>query len=123
MPITPTALAATANSMWSTSSCDQHGVFELFALGTGNYGRGQSHSLAGFSQANLEGMIRSLGTEPTEKTRLAPGASVIVYVWITVERREDLRAALGQRFSVKVGDYRKTWSCRPILCLCARTRS
>ena len=107
VPIAPTAFAADGKF---------HLVYELHVTNMGSsscllsaleiMGEGaRSHSLAGFSQANLEGMIRSLGTKPTEKTRLAPGASVIVYVWITVERREDLPAALGQHLSVKVGDY------------------
>jgi hypothetical protein len=72
-----------------------------------------SRVLASFSQANLEGMIRPegggkgphAGVTATERSRLAPGASAVVYVWITVSRREDLPTALRHRFSVKVGEY------------------
>jgi murein DD-endopeptidase MepM/ murein hydrolase activator NlpD len=68
-----------------------------------------SRPLASFSQAALESMIQPLGgVKPPEKSRLAPGASAIVYMWITVERREDLPAALRHRFSVKLGEYPQT---------------
>jgi murein DD-endopeptidase MepM/ murein hydrolase activator NlpD len=67
-----------------------------------------SPPLASFSQANLEGMIQQLGAKTPEKSRLAPGVSAVVYMWITVERHEDLPATLRHRLSVKLGDYPET---------------
>ncbi len=107
VPIAPTAFAADGKF---------HLVYELHVTNMGSWscallglevtGEGvRSHSLASFSQANLEGMMQPLGTKTVERSRLAPGASAVVYVWITVERREDLPTALQQRLSVKIGDY------------------
>jgi murein DD-endopeptidase len=107
VPIAPTAFAADGKF---------HLVYELHVTNMGSWscallglevaGEGVgSHLLASFSQANLEGMILQLGTKSAEKSRLAPGASAVVYVWITVARREDLPAVLRQRLSVKLGDY------------------
>jgi murein DD-endopeptidase len=110
VPAAPTAFAADGKfhlvyelhvTNMGSSSCVLSGL-EITGEAAG------SLSLASFSQANLEGMIRPLGTKTAEKSRLAPGASAVVYVWITVERREDLPAALRQRLSVKVGDYPET---------------
>jgi murein DD-endopeptidase len=107
VPIAPTAFAADGKF---------HLVYELHVTNMGSWscallglevmGEGVgSPSLASFSQANLEGMILQLGTKSAEKSRLAPGASAVVYVWITVARREDLPPVLRQRLNVKLGDY------------------
>jgi murein DD-endopeptidase len=107
VPMAPTAFAADGKfhlvyelrmTNMGSSSCSISNL-EITGAGAG------SRPLASFSQANLEGMMQPLGTKAEEKSRLAPGASAVVYVWITVERREDLPAALQQRLSVKVGDY------------------
>jgi murein DD-endopeptidase len=110
VPVPPTAFAADGKfhlvyelrvTNMGTWDCVLEGL-EVSAQDAG------SRSLASFSQANLEGMIRSLGVKAPEKSRLAPGASAVVYMWITLERREDVPAALRQRFSLKLGDYPQT---------------
>ncbi len=70
-----------------------------------------SRVLASFSQANLEGMIQPLGMKVPVKSQIAPGKSVVVYMWITLEgidRLEGVPATLRHRLSVKLGDYPQT---------------
>jgi len=67
-----------------------------------------SRSLASSSQANLDSMVHPLGMTPAENSRLAPGESAVVYVWITVDRREDVPRAISHHLSLKLGDYPQT---------------
>jgi murein DD-endopeptidase len=64
-----------------------------------------SPPVASFTQANLEGMIKPLGEKTSEKSRIAPGGSVVIYVWLSAERREDLPVALRHRLNVKLGTF------------------
>jgi len=64
--------------------------------------------LASYSQANLETMIQPLGVKVPVRSKMGPGTSVVIYVWVTLEgvsRLEDVPATLRHRLTVKLGDY------------------
>jgi Peptidase family M23 len=45
------------------------------------------------------------GQEVTEKWRIGRGLTAVVYVWVTVDKRDDVPAAIRHRISMKIGDY------------------
>jgi murein DD-endopeptidase len=68
-------------------------------------GDSSGKSLATFTDAELENMTVLPGQTVSERTKLGPGAIAVVYMWVTLDRPEDVPAALRQRLSMKVGDY------------------
>ena len=63
-------------------------------------------TLATFSGADLDGMFSHPGLPNAEKvSKLAPGEFGVVFLWVTLDKLEDVPAAITQRISVKIGDY------------------
>jgi murein DD-endopeptidase MepM/ murein hydrolase activator NlpD len=110
VPVPPTAFAADGKfhlvyELHVTNLAKWDCVLEGLKITAQDAG---SRSLASFSQADLESMVHPLGMTPAENSRLAPGESAVVYTWITVDRREDVPAALRHRFSLRLGGYPET---------------
>lgn len=61
-----------------------------------------SRVLASFTQADLQRVIER---RATEKSRIAPEASIVIYAWATVDRPEEAPTKLQNRLRVKIGDY------------------
>ncbi len=72
-------------------------------------GDNSSRSLASFSQADLNGMMRG---QAGEQTVLAAQQAGVIYVWVTFDRLQDAPARLSNRFKVKLGDYTETLEVR-----------
>ncbi|MEO8727346.1 MAG: M23 family metallopeptidase, partial [Acidobacteriaceae bacterium] len=62
-------------------------------------------SLASFTGADLEGMIDRPGLTVPEKSKLAAGTEAVVFLWVTVDRPQDVPAAIRHRVSAKIGSY------------------
>jgi murein DD-endopeptidase MepM/ murein hydrolase activator NlpD len=63
-------------------------------------------TLATFSGADLDGMFSHPGLPKPEKvSKLAPGEFGVVFLWVTLDKLEDIPAAIAERISVKIGDY------------------
>lgn len=63
-------------------------------------------TLATFSGAALDGMFSHPGLPAAEKvSKLAPGEFGAVFLWVTLDKLEDVPAAIAERISVKIGDY------------------
>jgi murein DD-endopeptidase MepM/ murein hydrolase activator NlpD len=63
-------------------------------------------TLATFSGADLDGMFIHPGLPNAEKvSKLAPGEFGAVFLWVTLDKLEDVPAAIAERISVKIGDY------------------
>ena len=63
-------------------------------------------TLATFSGADLDGMFSHPGLPNAEKvSKLAPGEFGVVFLWVTLDKLEDVPAAIAERISVKIGDY------------------
>jgi len=60
-------------------------------------------SLASYSGAKLEELLRNPGITTAEKEKLAPGTEAIVYLWITPDG--SVPKELEHKISVKLGDY------------------
>lgn len=69
-----------------------------------------SAPLASFSGATLEGMLARPGTSMLPKSKIEPGTNAVVFLWVTVDTKGDVPAALRHRISVKLGDYPETLS-------------
>jgi hypothetical protein len=61
--------------------------------------------LTRFAGADLESMVTRPGQTVSEVTKIGPGATAVVFMWITLDRPEDVPATLRHRVSMKVGDY------------------
>ena len=62
--------------------------------------------LAVFDAAYLNMMARQpAGPNTSQPTKLAPDRFAIVFVWVTLDRREDVPASITQRISMRVGTY------------------
>ncbi len=62
--------------------------------------------LASFSGAELQGLVtRPAQPGVTEKSKLGPGTFAIVYLWVTLDKREDVPAVIRHRVSLKVVEY------------------
>lgn len=63
-------------------------------------------SLATYSEADLEAMTSRPG-QPTAAphTKLAPGATAVIYLWLTLDPQQDDPEALRHKFSMRVGAY------------------
>lgn len=107
VPIAPTAFKAD-NKM--------HLVYELHVINMASWdctltrvevvaGDSAARLLATFTGAALEGMIQRPGFTSTEKSRLASGTEAVVFLWVTVDRAEDVPSVIRHRLSVKVGTY------------------
>jgi murein DD-endopeptidase MepM/ murein hydrolase activator NlpD len=63
-------------------------------------------TLATFSGTDLDGMIIHPGLPNAPKaSKLAPGEFGVVFLWVTLDKLEDVPAAIAERISVKIGDY------------------
>jgi murein DD-endopeptidase MepM/ murein hydrolase activator NlpD len=62
--------------------------------------------LATFDAAYLATIAAQPGNRnATEPAKLGPGSFAIIYVWVTLERREDVPASVAHRISLRVGTY------------------
>jgi murein DD-endopeptidase MepM/ murein hydrolase activator NlpD len=63
-------------------------------------------SLAAYSESDLEAMTSRPG-QPTASphTKLAAGASAVIYLWLTLDSQQDVPEALRHKISMKVGAY------------------
>jgi murein DD-endopeptidase MepM/ murein hydrolase activator NlpD len=68
-------------------------------------GDSSGKSLATLTGAELENMTVLSGQTASERTKIGPGAIAVVFMWVTLDRPENLPAALRHRLSMKVGDY------------------
>lgn len=66
---------------------------------------GNSGVLADFSEAALEGVIFRPGISTLPKSKLGPGTEGVVFMWVTVNRQQDVPRALQHRVTVRLGDY------------------
>lgn len=93
-----------------------HLVYELHIVNMGHSdcnltrievvaGDSSGKSLATFASAELENMTVLPGQTASERTKLGPGAIAVIYMWVTLDRPEDVPATLRHRVSMKVGDY------------------
>jgi murein DD-endopeptidase MepM/ murein hydrolase activator NlpD len=107
VPIGPTAFQA--DRKW-------HLVYELHVTNLGKWdclltrldvlaGDAGAKPIASSSGAELDGRIVRPGQDVTEKAKIGPGAFAIVYLWVTLDRREDVPAKITHRIAMKVGDY------------------
>jgi murein DD-endopeptidase MepM/ murein hydrolase activator NlpD len=62
-------------------------------------------SLANFSAADLAPLITHPGQTSADATKIGPGSFAVVFLWITVNSRDDVPQAISDRVSTKVGDY------------------
>lgn len=69
-----------------------------------------SRSLASYSGAGLEDMLARPGISALPKSKIEPGTNAVVFLWVTVDRKEDVPDAVRHRISVKLGDYPETVS-------------
>ncbi|MGB6485144.1 MAG: M23 family metallopeptidase [Candidatus Acidiferrales bacterium] len=106
VPIAPTAFKADGK---------MHLVYELHIVNMSPWdciltgieviAPGASNFLASFSGATLEGMLERPGITVLPKSKLSPGTNVVVFMWVTIDRKEDVPAAIQHRITVKLGDY------------------
>ncbi|MFZ3247001.1 MAG: M23 family metallopeptidase [Candidatus Acidiferrales bacterium] len=106
IPIAPTAFKADGK---------MHLVYELHIVNMGPWdctltdievvAAGSSNSLASFSGAALEGMLERPGVSTLPKSKIEPGTNAVVFMWVTVDRKEDVPAAIQHRITAKLGDY------------------
>jgi murein DD-endopeptidase MepM/ murein hydrolase activator NlpD len=68
-------------------------------------GDSSGKSLATFAGAELENITVLPGQTASERTKLSPGAIAVVFMWVTLDRPENVPATLRHRLSMKVGDY------------------
>lgn len=111
VPIAPTAFAADGK---------MHLVYELHIVNMSQWdcvltgvdvlAAHTSTSLASFSGAALEGMIARPGVTTLPKSKIEPGTEAVVFMWVTVDRKEDVPPALQHRITVKLGDYPESLS-------------
>lgn len=97
-----------ANGKW-------HLVYELHVANIGNVDCAltkievvtadpQHKALAAFTGADLEGIIVRPFAEGTSST-IPPAGFAVVYMWVTVDRREDVPSAFFHRILMKLADY------------------
>ena len=108
VPIAPTACKA--DGKW-------HLVYELHLnnMDRWNYkitkiealsGDASARSLVSYSGAGLDAVIRLPGQpNPPDKSKLAPGAMGVAYIWATVDTLDAVPTTLRQRLTVKLGTY------------------
>ena len=114
VPIDPTAFKA--NGKW-------HLVYELHVANFGKWdcqlmrvevltSDPPSKSIAIFADAALDAMMSHPGIdsagktlEAAKKTIIGPGTLAIVYMWVTLDKREDVPERIRHRIIMKIGDY------------------
>ena len=107
MPIAPTAFKADGKI---------HLVYELHLVNMGPWdctltrveavtGDSAARSLGAFSGAELEAMLLRPGIKGGEKAIMAPDTEAVVYLWLTVDRPEDVPKTIRHRLTAKIGDY------------------
>jgi murein DD-endopeptidase MepM/ murein hydrolase activator NlpD len=108
VPIAPTAFAA--GGKW-------HLVYELHVANVGSWDLKLTRleivpsapgekPLAVFDAAYLDTMAIQPGSRNApEPSKLGPGRLAVVYVWVTLDRREDVPSSLTHRIAVRVGSY------------------
>ena len=107
VPIAPTAFQADAK--W-------HLAYELHVTNLARWecaltrvevvAAGAAHkSLASFSGADLAAMMVHPGQTAPDTSRIAPGSFVVIFLWVNVEKREEIPEAISHRISSKIGDY------------------
>jgi murein DD-endopeptidase len=62
-------------------------------------------SLASFSGADLAAMIVHPGQTSTDPAKIGPGSFAVIFLWLTVDKREDVPESISHRISTKIGDY------------------
>jgi murein DD-endopeptidase MepM/ murein hydrolase activator NlpD len=62
-------------------------------------------SLASFIGSDLERMMAHPGQEVAEKSKISPGTFTVVYMWVTLDKLEDVPASIQHRIAMKIGDY------------------
>jgi murein DD-endopeptidase len=93
-----------------------HLVYELQVTNVGTWdcvltrldaviGDSGAKPIASYSGAELEAMIARPGQTVVEKTKIAPGAFAIVYMWLNIDKRENVPAKISHRIAMKIGDY------------------
>jgi hypothetical protein len=114
VPIDPTAFKA--GGKW-------HLVYELHVANFGTWDCQLTHvevltngvsskSLASFPDTGLGSMMYHPGlegagktVEPGKKTIIAPGVLAVVYMWVTLDRLDDVPQVIRHRIVMKIGDY------------------
>ncbi|MGB0037002.1 MAG: M23 family metallopeptidase [Candidatus Acidiferrales bacterium] len=107
VPIAPTAFQA--DGKW-------HVVYELHVTNLGRWDTSLTRvelftagstqkSLVKLEGADLEAVLVRPGTDTTEKSKIAPGAFAVVYLWLTLDKREDVPDSIRQRITTRIGDY------------------
>lgn len=62
-------------------------------------------TLASYSEADLENMLARPGQPgASPKTKLAGGTTAVIYLWLTLDKPQDVPDALRHKLSVKLGD-------------------
>lgn len=114
VPIGPTAFKA--DGKW-------HLVYELHVTNLGKWecqlkrvdvmtNAAPPKSLAGFADAALAGMIFHPGIESADepreaakKSKIGPGMFAVVYMWVTLNKLDDVPNLIQHRIVIKIGDY------------------
>jgi murein DD-endopeptidase len=106
VPIAPTAFQADGkmNLVYELHIVNM-GPWDCTLTGIEVIAPGASNFLASFSGTDLEGMLGRPGVTTLPKSKLAPGTNAVVFMWVTIDRKEDVPAAIQHRITVKLGDY------------------
>jgi murein DD-endopeptidase len=107
VPIAPTAFKA--GGKWNL-------VYELHAANLGKWDATVARIdvltddaapklLASFSGPVLDGMVEHPGIETAEITKIGAGGFAVVYMWVTLERQEEIPATIRHRLILKIGDF------------------
>ncbi len=62
-------------------------------------------SLAKFAGSALEGMIERPGQTVPQKSKLEPGTQAVVFLWVTLDRAEDVPQMVRHQLRAKLGSY------------------
>jgi murein DD-endopeptidase len=107
VPIDPAAFKA--NGMW-------HLVYELHVANLGKWDCQLTRvevlskevplkSLASYEGAALEAMVVHPGQEAAGKTKIASDSFAVLYMWLTLDKVEQIPAKIHHRIAMKIGDY------------------
>jgi murein DD-endopeptidase len=107
VPIAPTAFQA--DGKW-------HLAYELHVANLARWecaitrvevvAAGAAHkSLASFSGADLAAIIIHPGQTASDASRIAPGSFAVLFLWVNVDKREEIPEAIRHRISSRIGDY------------------
>ena len=62
-------------------------------------------SLANFSGADLGAMIVHPGQTSADPAKIGPGSFAVIFLWVAVDKREEVPESISHRISTKIGDY------------------